>query len=209
MRLIFATIVAAATLTATATPALADGERGRGHHNGDDYNRDGERGHDGERGNYDNNRNNGYHNRDRYRRDYGHDRRGSHYWGPSARQWSHWDRSWGDPHRYARQWGFDRYDHNRGWQRGNTWYSSPSQWGDWGGWSWSFQANNGGHNGYNGYNQYGHNGYNQYSNNRCNIYRTEDWINGRRAVVTYTGCADRYGRVYEQPNTRRIESWVW
>jgi hypothetical protein len=205
MRLVFAAIVAAATLTLAVTPALADGERGRGHDDGRDYGRGnydngrgGERGEDRDRHDdrrYDNNRS---------------DNRGSSYWGPSARSWSRWDNSWGDPNRYARQWGFDRYDYNRGWQRGNTWYSSPSQWGDWGGWSWAFQASNGGYNGYNnGYNNGYSGGYNNYSNNQCAIYRTEDWINGRRAIVTYTGCADRYGRVYEQPNTRRIERWVW
>jgi hypothetical protein len=197
MRLILATIVAAATLTTLATPALADGERGRGH---SDHNRGGERGYD----------NNQHDNRRDYRHDYrSQDRRGSHYWGPSARSWSRWDNSWGDPHRYARQWGFDRYDYNRGWQRGNTWYASPSQWGDWGGWNWSFSVGNGGYNSYNGYNGNTNNGYNHYSNNNCAIYRTEDWINGRRAIVSYTGCADRYGRVYEQPNSRRIERWVW
>jgi hypothetical protein len=195
MRLVLTTIVAAATLALTATPALADGERGRGHDRHNQY----DNGHGGERG---------YHNRGR--RDYDrrdNDRRGSSYWGPSARYWSHWDNSWGDPHRYARQWGFDRYDYNRGWQRGNTWYATPSHWNDWGGWNWSFSVGSGGYNGYNGYN--GHSGYNGYSNNQCAIYRTEDWINGRRAIVTYTGCADRFGRVYEQPNTRRIERWVW
>lgn len=200
MRLVLATIVAAATLTLATTPALADGERGRGHY---DNGRGGERG-DDRRDNrrdyrqdnrFDNRHDNRRDNRDDYRR---HDNRGATYWGPSARSWSRWDNSWGDPHRYARQWGFDRYDYNRGWQRGNTWYSSPSAWSDWGGWNWSFSVSNG-----------GFNNYNSYSNNNCAIYRTEDWINGRRAVVSYTGCSDRYGRVYEQPNTRRIERWVW
>jgi hypothetical protein len=214
MRLILATIVAAATLTTIATPVFADGERGRGHHEqrGNDDDRHDER----RRGNYDNNRGNGQYNRhddrrdDRrdyrrdYRQDYRHDNRGgSSYWGPSARQWSRWDNSWGDPHRYARQWGFDNYDYNRGWQRGNTWYASPNLWSDWGGWNWSFSVGSG------GYGNNGYNGYNQYSNNQCTTYRTEDWINGRRAIVTYVGCADRYGRVIEQPNSRRIERWVW
>jgi hypothetical protein len=198
MRLVFATIVAAATVTLAASPALADGERGRDHYDRGHHDnwRGGERG--GERG---------YDRRDD-RRDYRHfDRRGSNYWGPSARSWSRWDNSWGDPHRYARQWGFDRYDYNRGWQRGNTWYASPSQWNDWGGWNWSFSVGNGGFTNYNNHN--GYNGYNSYSNNNCAIYRTEDWINGRRAIVSYTGCADRFGRVFEQPNSRRIERWVW
>jgi hypothetical protein len=212
MRLIFATIVAAATLTTLSTPVFADGERGRGHYDN--------RGH----GDSDNNRNGRhYQPYDRgpvnrpyvqpggplddgpapswYRPD--HDNRGARYWGPSARPWSRWDNSWGDPNRYARQWGFDRYDHNRGWQRGNTWYSTPNQWSDWGGWNWSFSVGNGGYN--NGYNNGGY--YQQNAN--CSIYRTQDWVNGRRAIVTYTGCADRWGRVYEQPGTRRIESWGW
>jgi hypothetical protein len=206
MRLIFATIVAAATLSATVTPALADGERGRGNDDGRGHYDNGQ---GGERGGWRDDRGDdrGHDRGD----DRGYDRRGSNYWGPSARSWSRWDNSWGDPNRYARQWGFDRYDYNRGWQRGNTWYSSPSQWGQWGGWSWSFQANNGDYDRYNGYNGYnnGYNGYSQYSNNQCQTYRTEDWINGRRAIITYTGCADRYGRIFEQPNTRRIERWVW
>jgi hypothetical protein len=207
MRLIFATIVAAATLTTFATPVLADGERGRG--NNED--RHDNHGHRGDR--YDN-RDNGYQgHRDprhhgRYnpyqRPSYQHyDNRGARYWGPSARYWSRWDNSWGDPHRYARQWGFDRYDHNRGWQRGNTWYSSPSQWSDWGGWSWSFSVGNSGYN--NGYNQ--GNYYQQNAN--CSTYRTHDWVNGQRATVTYVGCADRWGQVFEQPGTRRVERWGW
>jgi hypothetical protein len=212
MRLIFATIVAAATLTALATPALADGERGRSygdHQNNrgnDDHNR-----HNSYDNNRDNNRGNNrfesrfeqrHHGRDN-RHDYRHnDNRGARYWGPTARQWSRWDNSWGDPHRFARQWGFDRYDQNRGWQRGNTWYANPSQWNDWGGWSWSFSVGNGGHgdtyqSNYNG------------GNSNCSIYRTQDWINGHRAIVTYQGCADRWGRVFEQPGTRRVERWGW
>jgi hypothetical protein len=194
MRLVFATIVAAATLTLATSPALADGERGRGHHDRGNSNNWG----GGERGE----RNFDRHDNRRDNRSY--DRRGSNYWGPSARSWSRWDNNWGDPHRYARQWGFDRYDYNRGWQRGNTWYATPSQWSDWGGWNWSFSVSNGGYSNYNNYN-----GNNSYSNNNCAIYRTEDWINGRRAIVSYTGCSDQYGRVYEQPNTRRIERWVW
>jgi hypothetical protein len=211
MRLIFATIVAAATLTTLATPALADGERG-----GD---RARERGHNGDRhdnrgqGNYDNNRGNGHQGHRDQRHDtrpqyQHHDNRGARYWGPSARQWSRWDNSWGDPHRYARQWGFDRYDYNRGWQRGNTWYASPNQWSDWGGWSWSFSVGNGGH-GNGGYgNNYGGNTYYQ-QNANCSIYRTQDWVNGRRAIVVYQGCADRWGQVFEQPGTRRVERWGW
>jgi hypothetical protein len=210
MRLIFATIVAAAALTSLSTPVLADGERGGDAASGHYDNRGQDnRGH----GNYDNNRNNGRYERydDRrgdyrghHRRDYRHhDNRGARYWGPSARPWSHWDNRWGDPHRYARQWGFDRYDYNRGWQRGNTWYSSPNQWSDWGGWSWSFSVGNGGYN--NGYNNGGY--YQQPAN--CAVYRTQDWINGRRAIITYTGCADRWGQVFEQPGTRRVERWGW
>lgn len=209
MRLIFATIVAAATLSTLATPAFADGERGRGQH--DDRGRD----------NYDNNRGNGHYDRrhdradDRRdwqrredRRDHRYtDNRGARYWGPSGRQWAQWDNSWGDPNRYARQWGFDRYDYNRGWQRGNTWYSNPSQWNDWGGWSWSFSVGNGSYN--NGYgNNYGGNTYYQ-QNANCSIYRTQDWVNGRRAIVVYQGCADRWGQVFEQPGTRRVERWGW
>lgn len=215
MRLIFATIVAAATLTTLATPVLADGERGRGHHDrsdqgGDDWGRD-DRGDDRSRDNrgHDNGR---YEDRNQ-RRDYGrpdygrrdyhqNENRGASYWGPSAHQWSRWDNSWGDPNRYARQWGFDRYDDNRGWQRGNTWYASPSQWSDWGGWSWSFSVGNG------GYSQYGNNGYYQ-QNAQCTTYRTQDWVQGRRAIVTYVGCADRWGQVFEQPGTRRVERWGW
>jgi hypothetical protein len=204
MRLVLATIVAAATLTLAASPALADGERGRSGHDNNgrghyDNGRGGERGYD--RGRHNDRRD---YRRDN-RRDFGqYNNRGSSYWGPSARSWSRWDNSWGDPHRYARQWGFDRYDFNRGWQRGNTWYASPSAWSDWGGWNWSFSVSNGGFDNYNGYN-----GYNSHSNNNCAIYRTEDWINGRRAIVSYTGCSDRFGRVFEQPNSRRIERWVW
>jgi hypothetical protein len=211
MRLIFATIVAAATLTTLTTPVLADGERGRGYHDrsdrGDDR-RDGERGRDN-RGQYNGNYNNDRgQNRDYGRPDYHqNDNRGARYWGPSGRQWSHWDNSWGDPHRYARQWGFDRYDDNRGWQRGNTWYSTPSQWSDWGGWSWSFSVGNGGYNSY-GNNGYGNNGYYQ-QNAQCTTYRTQDWVQGRRAIVTYVGCADRWGQVFEQPGTRRVERWGW
>jgi hypothetical protein len=200
MRLVFATIVAAATLTALSTPAMADGERGRddnrSHHEERYSGRHGDR--DDRRFERHDNRHQQY--RDYGRRDYRHfDNRGSRYWGPSARPWSHWDNRWGDPHRYARQWGFDRYDYNRGWQRGNTWYSSPNQWSDWGGWNWSFSVGNGSFN--NG------NYYQQPAN--CALYRTQDWINGRRAIVTYTGCADRWGQVFEQPGTRRVERWGW
>jgi hypothetical protein len=219
MRLLFATIVAAsATLATLSSPALADGERGYGHHhdnrgggrdgggnwNGgnrspgnDDTNRD---------NNQDNGRDNGRYDRryDGRQNDRYDDRRGSTYWGPSARQWSSWDNNWGDPNRYARQWGFDRYDPYRGWQRGNTWYTSPNLWSDWGGWNWSFSWGN------NAYaNNYYNNGYSGYGGNQCLTYRTQDWINGRRALVTYVGCQDRYGRIVEQPGTRRIERWVW
>jgi hypothetical protein len=210
MRLIFATIIAAAGIAALSTPALADhGERGHGSR---DYSRhdDGERGrnHDGERGrDWNRDRGRDWHS-DRGRRDHRDWNRysyrdGRNYWGPSGQHWSSWNNSWGDPHRYARQWGFDRYDHNRGWQRGNTWYASPNQWSDWGGWNWSFSVGNGGfHNGYN----YNDNGF---GNANCGNYRTQDWINGRQAIVTYVGCADRYGRIFEQPGTRRVERWVW
>jgi hypothetical protein len=202
MRLTFATIVAAAGLAAIASPALADdGERGHGHGRDRGYHSDGERGRDwrDNRHNYRGDRG------DRWRSDNRHYDR--NYWGPSGRYWTRWDRGWGDPHRYARQWGFDRFDHNRGWQRGNTWYASPSQWSDWGGWNWSFSVSNGGFNNYTGYNNhYGHNGF---GNPNCGNYRTEDWINGRRAIVTYVGCTDRFGRVFEQQGTRRIERWVW
>lgn len=200
MRLVFATIVAAATLTALSTPAMADGERGR-----DDNRSHHEERYTGRHGDRDDRRFERHDNRHQQYRDYGRrdnrhfDNRGSRYWGPSARPWSRWDNSWGDPNRYARQWGFDRYDHNRGWQRGNTWYSSPNQWSNWGGWSWSFSVGDGGFN--NG------NYYQQPAN--CGLYRTQDWINGRRAIVTYTGCADRWGQVFEQPGTRRVERWGW
>ena len=214
MRIVFATIIAAsATLASFSTPVLADGERGRGEH-GDRQDSRGpdSRGHDNH--NYNNrghhNRGNGYYDnnrRDDRWRDNRSDNRGARYWGPSGRQWSNWDNSWGDANRYARQWGFDRYDYNRGWQRGNTWYAYPSQWSDWGGWSWSFSVSNDGYNngGYdNGYNS----GYHQ-QNANCSVYRTQDWVNGRRAIVTYQGCADRWGQVYEQPGTRRVERWGW
>ena len=198
MRLIFATIVAAATLTSLSTPALADGERGRGHYNDRDH------------GNYQDNRG---HKRghDRYdrREDRRFDNRGARYWGPSGHQWSRWDNNWGDANRYARQWGFDRYDHNRGWQRGNTWYTSPNQWSDWGGWSWSFSGgSNHAGNGWNGNNWNNNTNYYQ-QNAQCTTYRTQDWVNGRRAIVTYQGCADRWGQVFEQPGTRRVERWGW
>jgi hypothetical protein len=233
MRLIFATIVAVATLTTLATPVLADGERGRGHERAE--NREHHRGY--VRGDRVDHRGSldpavgGPGPGPRYPHNYvdhrgsldpavggpgpgvrypsnrhpNHyvDNRGARYWGPSARHWSRWDNSWGDPHRYARQWGFDRYDHNRGWQRGNTWYTSPSQWSDWGGWSWSFSVGNSGYN--NGYNQ--GNYYQQNAN--CSTYRTHDWVNGQRATVTYVGCADRWGQVFEQPGTRRVERWGW
>jgi hypothetical protein len=200
MRLIFATIVAATTLTTFSTPVLADGERGR---YGDD------RRYDDRRGGWDNRHNDDRYDRDPDRRDWDrrdwrgngnpHDNRGRAYWGPSGRSWSHWDNSWGDPHRFARQWGFDRYDQYRGWQRGSTWYAYPSLWSDWGGWSWSFSAGNG---------NYGQNNYYRQPTH-CATYRTQDWVNGRRAIVTYVGCADRWGQIYEQPGTRRIESWGW
>jgi hypothetical protein len=219
MRLIFATIVAAATLTTMASPVLADGERGRGQHDQRGDNRGhSDPNHGYNNNNRDNNRHNGqYERRDQRHHSYRHqdyrrddrqnDNRGARYWGPSARQWSHWDNSWGDPNRYARQWGFDRYDHNRGWQRGNTWYANPSQWSDWGGWSWSFSVGSGGYG--NGYgNNYGNNNYYQ-QNANCSIYRTQDWVNGRRAIVVYQGCADRWGQVFEQPGTRRVERWGW
>jgi hypothetical protein len=264
MRLIFATLIAAATLTTLTTPALADGERGRENRHGMDRSQDDRQPHsdrdngwenrqnrnpsnqpapviiapqgtdniynrgqpqdnrvnDGRRGDYNGGRpspsvtyshNNHVqferrHDSRQYRHDYRPDyhqnnRYGARYWGPSARQWSRWDNSWGDPQRYARQWGFDRYDHHRGWQRGNTWYASPNLWSDWGGWNWSFSWNNG------GYGNYG--GYSQYSDNQCLTYRGEDWINGRRAQITYVGCTDRYGRIQEQQGTRRIERWLW
>ena len=206
MRLVFTAIIAASvTLATLATPALADGERGRGHHNQGHDDRWSDNRDDDNR-NYDNNRRDERWRDNRYQNRYS-DNRGAQYWGPSGRQWSHWDNSWGDPNRYARQWGFDRYDYNRGWQRGNNWYSTPSQWSDWGGWSWSFSVGNGGYgNNYN--NGYGNNGYYQ-QNAQCSTYRTQDWVNGRRAIVTYQGCADRWGQVYEQPGTRRVERWGW
>jgi hypothetical protein len=209
MRLIFATIVAAATLTLASTPVLADGEGGHGGHHDRQDNRDVGNGYAHSNGNYNYNRGNGQFDRHEDRRQYNrypnsdNDNRGARYWGPSGRQWSRWDNSWGDPNRYARQWGFDRYDYNRGWQRGNTWYSTPNQWSDWGGWSWSFSVGNGGYG-----NNYGNNGYYQ-QNAQCTTYRTQDWVQGRRAIVNYVGCADRWGQVFEQPGTRRIESWGW
>ena len=204
MRLIFTTIVAAATLISVSTPALAGGEGERGHYN----NRDD---HDDDRGKYHNNR--GHqpgHSRSERRDNRHYDNRGARYWGPSGHQWSRWDNKWGDANRYARQWGFDRYDHNRGWQRGNTWYASPNQWSDWGGWNWSFSVGSGSTSHSNFGNNWGHNssGYHQ-QNANCTTYRTQDWVNGRRAIVTYQGCADRWGQVFEQPGTRRVERWGW
>lgn len=215
MRLTFASIVAASTLALLSTPSFADGERGgdnrhesQGNHHGGNHinNNRGWHSNNRDRGNYQNNHNRG--NDHSSRRDYRHnDRRGTTYWGPSANHWSRWDNNWGDPNRYARQWGFDRYDHNRGWQRGNTWYASPSLWNDWGGWNWSFSWSGSNNFANNGYGQ--HSGYNQYGHTQCQTYRTEDWVNGRRASVTYLGCVDPYGRIVEQPNTRQFERWLW
>jgi hypothetical protein len=127
-----------------------------------------------------------------------HAHRGRDYWGPHGSHWSRWNNGWGDPRHYARQWGFDEYHASRGWRRGSTWYVSPSDWSGWGGWSWSIVVG-GGNNDWN----------NNYAYNNCRTYRAEDWINGRRAIVSYVGCADNWGRVYEQPVTRQVERWVW
>lgn len=202
MRIVLASILAASALTLCAVPAIADdGEEGNRHYSDRGRHSDNDRGRDwrDNRHRHEGRR----HHSDRYDNN-----RGRHYWGPSGRQWSRWDNSWGDPHRYARQWGFDRFDHNRGWHRGGQWYNNPSQWSDWGGWNWSFSVgNNGFNNGYNGFNN--HSNHNGFGNANCGNYRNEEWVNGRRAIVTYVGCADRFGRVFEQQGTRRVERWVW
>jgi hypothetical protein len=133
----------------------------------------------------------------------GYNNRGPNFWGPSGQPWSRWNNNWGDPQRFARQWGFDRFDYNRGWLRGGRWYANPSLWSDWGGWNWSFSVSSG----YPAYYPPNAPYYQQPAN--CAQYRTQDWIEGRRAIVSYIGCADRWGQVFEQPGTRRIESWGW
>ncbi|MEN9855070.1 MAG: hypothetical protein RLZZ157_196 [Pseudomonadota bacterium] len=132
--------------------------------------------------------------------------RGADYWGPSARPWTHWDNSWGDPNRYARQWGFANYDPRRGWQRDNVWYATPSAWSQWGGWAWSFSVSGGDR--YDDYDDRYDDYDDRYARN-CATYRSRDWVKGQRATISYYGCVDAYGRVYEQPGTRRIERWGW
>ena len=56
-----------------------------------------------------------------------------------------------------------------------------------------------------GSNSYGY----QHLPQTCYRQQSTDWINGRRAVVSYVLCRDGYGRNYEQPGTRQVERWIW
>lgn len=223
MRTLTALLLASA-LAGAAVPALADDDDRRRDHRGgwqDDRRHDGQRHsdrrdrrHDGWRGDR---RDDGWR---------GHPRhphavyrapprvvviqpsRHTSYWGPSGQQWSRWNSGWGNPSSYASQWGFDEYCDRRGWRRGNQWYSAPSSWSGWGGWNWSFTVS-GSQPRDHGYNSGYQTGYSGGHGGGCQTYRAEDWIQGRRAAITYVGCVDHYGRVIEQPGTRRVENWLW
>ncbi len=130
--------------------------------------------------------------------------RGYDYWGPYG-NWNSWNNSWGDPYYYARRWGFDEYHPSKGWRRGKYWYSNPSQWSDWGGW-FSFFLSSGiwGFSYDSGYDPY----YSNYGNECLRLF-DEDWYYGRRAVFSFIGCRDYWGRFIEVRGTRRFENYSY
>lgn len=135
-----------------------------------------------------------------FKKDKGHD-----YWGPHGK-WNNWNNSWGDPYYYARRWGFDEWHPHKGWRRGKYWYSHPSQWSDWGGW-FSFFLSSGGIWGFSydsGYDPY----YSNYGNECLRLY-DQDWYYGRRAVYSFIGCRDNWGRFIEIHGTRRFENYAY
>lgn len=143
---------------------------------------------------------------------------GHNFMGPHG-SWRQWDNRWGDANSWARRWGFDDYDYNRGWRRGSVWYSHPSQWQDWGGWfSFFLSTNSAGGNGIWGYSYdnysndyyYGQNsGYDGYSKNNCIRLNAQDFIYGRRAIISFVACQTDWGTWQELPNTRRFEDWAY
>lgn len=140
-----------------------------------------------------------------------HDRRGDRdYWGPHG-QWRDWNPSWGDARSYARRWGFDDYQPGRGWRRDQHWYSHPSHWNGWGGWNWSFEVRGGDFD--DRFDRRWRHGYRDYGYRapvvQCYRERSQDWVRGRRALVSYVLCSDGRGRTYEQAGSRRIEAWLW
>ena len=134
--------------------------------------------------------------------------RGDSYFGPHG-HWRTWDQSWGDPGRYARQWGFDEYHPRRGWRRDQNWYAHPSDWRGWGGWNWSFELR-GGRDRWDGPDR------RHYRRDRdgpryiaCYRQFGRDWVRGRMAQVSFKVCTDPHGRSYEEPGSRRFEGWLW
>lgn len=157
------------------------------------------------------NRENQYSNERTYRSqnyrnyDFNNRRHDNNFYGPHGR-WDRWDNRWGNARDYARRWGFDDYDPYRGWRRGNQWYARPYDWSDWGGWYGFFFGSNGlwGFSYNYGYDPY----YNRYGN-ACQRVETEDWITGRRAVVSFVACRNSWGSWEEVYGTREIEYWLY
>lgn len=131
---------------------------------------------------------------------------GNNYWGPHG-QWSNWNSGWGNPYDYARRWGFDDYNPNKGWRKGNYWYRHPSQWSDWAGW-YSFFIGTSGTWGY----SYNQNYYDPYYSNygsNCMQLQTSQWEYGRQAVYSFIACLNNWGQYEEVRGTREFEGFAF
>jgi hypothetical protein len=146
--------------------------------------------------------------------------------GPNG-NWSRWNDNWGDPNAWALRWGFDGYDPQRGWLRGNRWYSNPNQWSEWGGWFSFYVAKDDQNTNYD--NQWGQSPFARYpyhqlgfsySNyafdpylqdyfgrygDNCMRLASQDLFRGDIVRISFVACQTMKGDYREVPNTRQLE----